>query len=373
MSYYSKEQLESLNKQITNNIEDIARHFKFKIRKDRKHWSGCCPIHGGDNSTALNIYHTGDIIGNWKCRTHFCEKTFYSYPIGFIRGLLAKEKGWEHGEENPITLEYAVNWTNKFFGNKGMEKNFVPRELSFDEELSRTINTKKTEEYESAFKISRDLFRKTITFPCDYYIKRGFSEEILDHFDIGVCLNPEKPMYGRAVVPIYDEEGTNIVACTGRSVYDQCKLCKSYHNPLKICPSKDYVDFYTKWKHSKGFSSEKTLYNYSQALSKIRECGKIIIVEGCGSVWRLKQAGYDMAVANFGLYFNRFKRNLLDRAGVLDIIILRDKGKAGDTLAASIAEQCQETHNIIVPEVTYRDDIGECDVEFIQNHLKGIL
>ena len=31
-----------------------------------------CFIHGGDNPTALNLYHNGDIRVHYKCRTHEC-------------------------------------------------------------------------------------------------------------------------------------------------------------------------------------------------------------------------------------------------------------------------------------------------------------
>ena len=55
--------------------------------------SMACPIHQGDNSSALNLYIEGDSYrANWKCRTHQCEKTFKGSILGFTRGLLSYQK-----------------------------------------------------------------------------------------------------------------------------------------------------------------------------------------------------------------------------------------------------------------------------------------
>jgi hypothetical protein len=45
----------------------------------------------------------------------------------------------------------------------------------------------------------------------------------LEDYDVGYCDNPAKPMYERAVVPIYDNEHKYIVGCTGRSIFEKCE------------------------------------------------------------------------------------------------------------------------------------------------------
>ena len=63
--------------QLCDNIEDLFNYFGIEYRNNGKFYSMCCPVHGGDNPSALNIYHIGDSYrGNWKCRTHQCEKIF---------------------------------------------------------------------------------------------------------------------------------------------------------------------------------------------------------------------------------------------------------------------------------------------------------
>ena len=56
----------------------------------------CCPIHGGDNPTALNMYYNGDYKVHYKCRTHQCEEIFGNSLIHFIRGCLSRFKyNWD--------------------------------------------------------------------------------------------------------------------------------------------------------------------------------------------------------------------------------------------------------------------------------------
>ena len=60
-----------------DHIEDLLTYFDLEYRSNDKMISMSCPIHGGDNSGAINLYVQGDTYrGNWKCRTHGCEKIF---------------------------------------------------------------------------------------------------------------------------------------------------------------------------------------------------------------------------------------------------------------------------------------------------------
>jgi 5S rRNA maturation endonuclease (ribonuclease M5) len=179
-------------------------------------------------------------------------------------------------------------------------------------------------------------------------------------------------MFGRAVVPIYDTEGRYIVGCSGRSLYEKCKFCEGYHDPNRMCPSKDFVRFYSKWKHSVDYPASKTFYNYHNALEYIRKTHKVILVEGLGHVWKLHEAGHYNAIANFGLYFNDFKKSLLDNTGALDIIVLKDTGAGGDIFVKNINEYFEETHNIFIPEPLYDDDIADCDIETINKIMRNL-
>lgn len=90
---YDQYQLKELSYLVCDNIEDLFSVLNISSYKISGNMiSMSCPIHGGDNDSALNLYHEGDSYrGNWKCRTHQCEQVFKSSIIGFIRGCLSRE------------------------------------------------------------------------------------------------------------------------------------------------------------------------------------------------------------------------------------------------------------------------------------------
>ena len=165
-------------------------------------------------------------------------------------------------------------------------------------------------------------------------------------------------MFNRAVVPIYDEDGETIVGCTGRSIFEECKKCKSYHNPEKACfdPANEKSFFIPKWRHSKGFSKEKHLYNFHNAKEHVLKSGVIILVESPGNVWRLEEEGIHNSVAIFGTTLNEEQKYLIDSSGALSIVLIMDNDKAGQDAAEKIIEQCNRTYRV------YNIEIGSSDV-----------
>ena len=74
-----------------------------------------CPIHGGDNPTALNLYYNGDYKIHYKCRTHQCEEIFGNDFIGFIRGALSRlNYNWEGPEDKVASFSESVEFLLKF-------------------------------------------------------------------------------------------------------------------------------------------------------------------------------------------------------------------------------------------------------------------
>ena len=75
---YNQDQLKLICDDLCDNIELLFDYLKVEdYRLNNRMYMMKCPIHGGDNTSALNIYHLGDTYrGNWTCRTHGCEKTF---------------------------------------------------------------------------------------------------------------------------------------------------------------------------------------------------------------------------------------------------------------------------------------------------------
>ena len=65
--------LKNICDKACDDIESLLNYFDIEYKANPRFYSMSCPIHAGDNPSAVNIYHVGDsYIGNWKCRTHGC-------------------------------------------------------------------------------------------------------------------------------------------------------------------------------------------------------------------------------------------------------------------------------------------------------------
>ena len=68
-----------------------------------------CPIHGGNNSEGCSIFTDGHSSkGNWKCWTQHCEEDFTSNLFGFVRGVMAHNRGQK------VSLNQAADFCLKF-------------------------------------------------------------------------------------------------------------------------------------------------------------------------------------------------------------------------------------------------------------------
>ena len=85
--------LKVLCDKLSDRAEELFDFFDIEYIANDRYITSSCPIHGGDNATALNLYYVGEEYrGNWKCRTHHCERVFMGSIIGFVRGILSHKK-----------------------------------------------------------------------------------------------------------------------------------------------------------------------------------------------------------------------------------------------------------------------------------------
>ena len=372
---YDQLKLKLLCDHLCDNIESLLSSLDLEYSMGNKMITMICPIHGGDNASALNLYHQGDYYrGNWKCRTHNCEKHFRSSIIGFIRGVLSHQKyGWADEKDMSCSFDEAVDYCTKFLNKdlgsivvsksdreKGMFTNLVSKITISDVEVKKES------------KISRQSVRNSLTFPCQYFVDRGFSEKILDKYDIGFCDKPNKEMYNRAVVPIYDKDHSYLVGCTGRMIFDKCDKCNSYHDYSNTCPSSQNKWKYSKWKHNFEFKSQNYLYNLWFAKDHILASNTVVVVESPGNVWKLEENNIHNSVAMFGSSLSDRQKMLLDSSGAMNIIILTDNDEAGQKAAEQIKSKCQNTYRIFIPQIS-KPDVGEMTSEEINNEIKPLL
>lgn len=370
---FDQEKLKIVCDELCDNIEGLLESFDLEFKYNHKLIHMCCPIHDGDNFSALNIYPEGETYrGNWVCRTHNCEKIFRQSVIGFIRGIISNRKyGWNKDGDKTCSfqeaLDYATNFLNKDYSKIKISK--VDRDKKTFSNLMTYINKP---DNDNIPKISREQIIRSIQIPAQYYVERNYKHETLTKYDVGLCSNPDKPMFNRVVVPIYDNDYKFMVGCTGRSIFEKCKSCSCYHNPENGCPDEDKRWLNPKWKHSSDFKSQNYLYNFWFAKKHILETSTVIIVESPGNVWRLEENGIHNSVGIFGSSLSDRQKILLDSSGAMNLVILTDNDDAGRKAAEQIKAKCQNTYRIFIPSIT-KPDIGDMNSDEINTEIKSYL
>jgi len=345
-------------------IEEALVELGVPFHKSRKRLFGPCPIHGGDNPAAWNLYPDGDEVrGVWICRTHHCEKKWKKNFAGFVHGVLCTQA------RQTLPWTKAVDWMLKFLGYHSMGEVKVPDAATLAKRaqsnaLRRWNITPKTVKTEW----TRDRIRKTLSIPAQYFLQRGFNKDILEKYDVGFYQAQE-----RALVPVYDPGYKWAVGFTGRSIYEKCDKCGFWHKPSASCPTtiEDQINC-AKWKNSRGFEAANYLYNYWFARPFILETSTIILVEGPGDVWKLEEAGIHNAVALFGVDITEEQLTLLESSWAMNVVILLDNDKAGKDAAQEIKKKLCRTHRLYFPTFDAKD-VGELQTDTITSDIEPII
>lgn len=363
---------------LCDNIEDLLEHFELDYKDHGKMISMACPIHEGDNESALNLYVEGDSYrGNWKCRTHGCEKCFKGSIIGFVRGLLSNRKHqWSEEGDKTCTFKETIDFITSFL-KKDLKDIKVSTEARNKNRFTSAVNQiKNTAKVDTTNCLTRNRIRGLLKIPAEYYINRGFTPAILDKYDIGLCDNPNREMSNRVVAPIYDPDYTYMIGCSGRSIFEKCDKCGCFHDPDNDCPQDHQKYLYSKWKHSANFKSQNSLYNFWFAQKHIKDTGVAILVESPGNVWKLEENNIHNSLGIFGAALSDRQKIILDSSGAMTIIVLTDNDDAGRKAAEQIKEKCQNTYRVFVPSITKADIADmtseEIDME-IKDYIRGVV
>lgn len=340
----TKYNLESISEKL---IEDIVRLFDELEIADYTDYSNRimfpCPIHGGESSTNSSVMKRG--IGNWRCFSEQCHERYGSITgasiLQFVQAMLSNLQGKE------LTFYEALTWAAKFVGESAEEDTTTPEDVVRTQfiQLCKYINRQRTN-HTPVF-TPREMVRQFLQIPADYYIQRGYSEYVLDKFDIGYCYNTNKSFFDRVVTPFYDDGGAYMIGCSGRNKYEQCSICKLYHDASVRCPiTKEEKLKATKWKHSGGFAADSYLYNYWNARKHILNSHTVILVEGPGDVWRLEEAGVYGSLGLLGARLSPQQQIILEESGAINIVIATDNDEAGNKAANHIITTCSGLFNI---------------------------
>jgi len=365
----SQDQLHALSVKAMEHIDDLLQCLGIgDLKQIGNKYVGPCPIHGGDKYNALNLYLSGDTYaGNWKCRTNQCHKHFISSIIGFVRGVLSRNQyGWTGPGEKMASFQEAIDFVIACLKQDINALTINTPELEKNQFVRQIENLNKPRKLNRD--MTRDQFRASIQIPAQYFIERGYTSEILNTYDVGLCTDPRDiAMYNRVVVPIYDDEYEYTIGKTARSIFEKCSTCKTWHNPKYDCPRPEEAYKHSKWRHQYGFKKEDNLYNFWRARHNISTSRVAILTESPGNVWRLEEAGITNSVALFGAEFTKGQKQLLDRSGCLTIIIAMDNDDAGNRCVEEIQKMCKDSYTIHKFSSAPRNDLGEYTVSEIRN------
>ena len=366
-SQIDQQKLHALSQKFVSRITDFLDMFSLEYVVYSNKIVGPCAIHGGDNPTSLTIYTEGDrLAGNWCCWTHHCQDDYVNTPIGLVRGILSSQYNRD------VSFKESVSFVCEFLGdslnsinvdNDGMDK----------AKFINYVNALSKERKRSETRVPRQIVKQSLKRPVEFYLRRGYNEETLEKFDVGICTNKNKAMFNRVVVPVYDDEFKHMIGCVGRTLKPECARCNYYHGPTESCPTVNYDKFRcSKWINNKGFCSGSYLYNYWRAKDHIQKTGTMVLVEGQGDVWRLEEAGIKNSVGMFGCALSQDQLLIIEKSGALNLVVVTDSDEAGIESREGISNQCDRLYNITYIDIP-KKDVGEMTVEEIQDHITPIV
>ncbi len=324
---------------VCHRIEELLYELDANLRFDGNKYVGKCVVHGGDNYTALCFSPERDEGSYWKCFTHHCDGTFNKSAIGFIRGVLSHQKyDWSEPGDRMISFQSTVDYICHF-----LRIDFDKIELAATPLLTNR-NVYNIQRKPQGLKVPREHVLPLLSIPAKYYIERGYSPEILRKYDVGLCTHKNKPMRYRVVVPVYDAMRQFMVGCSGRSINPLCETCECYH--IGKCPSEDYRNLYSKWRHSKGFAKSAHLFNMWYAQPYIKQSKTIILVESVGNVMKLEESGIHNSLGLFGNSLSDAQLFLIEQTGATKLRIALDNDEAGEIGKKKIEQKCSRDYKL---------------------------
>lgn len=333
--------MEHLNNVVCQNINFLLDHYGIKYKDHSDSLVFACPIHGGDNTTALNFFLNGHTkIGNWICYTHNCQNHFINTSIGFFRGVVSNKKfGWSKSGDRVVDFKYIVF---ELCDILKIDLSLIKEDTKI-ESIEKHAHVFSVKQSLQPTNYTRKMVREKLAIPSEYFVSRGYDPVILDKYDVGDSMSENRIFKNRAVVPIYDSENKHIVGFTGRIKLEKCSSCNNFHTQKECDPEKNL----SKWMHSKGFSKKNYLYNYGNAKESIMKKGFVILVEGPADVWKFLKNGIENVVAVFGSSLSDSQQIILESSGATSLVLLFDSDKAGSKASDQLSLSLSRTFKII--------------------------
>ena len=339
--------LQQIKKLLNENSELVFQELGMECETYSDNIYSTCPVHeGSDNPRAFSF---SPDKGIWKCWTRDCQSDCGNDIFGLIKGALSAKEGKD------LEFKDALRWACKLLNIKSTytktETTSTTDKPDDELELAQIIKILSKPPEHSPKIIT---FESDFSVPSEYFLSRGFNKKTMKHFGVGDCYE-EGIMKERAIIPIHDDTGKNLVGIIGRSI-------KDYRTPKFLFAPK-------------GFDKRYYFYNYHRAVKKAEETSCIFIVEGQGDVWKLYEAGVHNVVSIFGKTITKQQQDKLAQLPITHLVILTDNDQAGRESKVQIKRELGRMYKLTFPHLSQKD-IGDMSVKNIKSdillNLKGM-
>ncbi|WP_033828390.1 DNA primase [Bacillus andreraoultii] len=351
---------ERIPKEIINEISqsvdivDVISEY-VHLKKQGRNYFGLCPFHD-EKSPSFSVSVDKQIFYCFGCHA---GGNVFSFLMD-LEGISFQDAAIKLAERANIPLHIEKLKTNNVDGPKtDHEKMIEAHELLRQFYHHLLVNTNKGQE------------------ALEYLTKRDFTREMIDHFQIGYCLNDWDTSLkflksrgfheelleqagliirseannryfdrfrGRIIFPIYDNKG-NTIAFSGRVIHEgEPKYLNSPETPI--------------------FHKGKVLYNFHKARPAIRKKQEVIIFEGFADCISAFGAGVDNGIGTMGTALTEEHIHLIKR-NTDRVILCFDADKAGQNATFKAGELLQEAGCLV--QVAVIPDAKDPD-EYIRVH-----
>lgn len=288
-------------------------------RESSKELRASCLIHGGDNKTAFRFNKDKR---TWVCFTHKCHEIHGNDVISLIRAIMH------------IDFKTAVEYLRYLTGDVGDGIDLA--EVKIRREQDEFIRS--YEDVKVSSRIVNEEALSKFKFRSNSFLKDGFSNKTLDHFEVGGGYT-DSFGYTRDIIPIRDDND-NLVAYSLRDT------------------RRDVSDDSFKYVLTSGFNKNSVIYNLNKAKEFSRE-KSLIVVEGFKSVWRLYDYGIENVVAIMGSTITPGQVNLFCQYALCGVVIMFDNDVAGVSGEIQAYMQLRNKLNIDIIFITEIDENGK--------------
>ena len=296
-----------------------------------------CKIHGGSNPTSFVM---NKAFKKWVCFSNNCEEEFGRDVVGLIRATTRCSF--------TEALEMLSFMTGISLDEEIDEKTY--NKFVAETEKSHLVNENKiiNSEKELPLDISDHFMKISKESSKDYFLKRGFTQEVLNHFGIGGVYFDFKGVK-RAVILIHDAND-RLVGVQGRRM--------------------DSIEDKEKYRTER-FKKGNVLYNLNNAKEFSGDSSTLILVEGVTDVWSLWSMGYYNTVSSLGCKITK-EQALLVVKHALNLVIVFDgdeEGKKSADRVENILGRVVNIYRITLPE---GKDPGSVNKDWLDMELRNI-